>query len=109
MSEHDRHGQFIEIRGTPDWVLEVVSQSSVQKDTRELRKMYHRAGVAEYWLIDARGPVISFQVLINRRTGYVSSPSRSGWHRSPLFGMRFRLERRQNRLGRWQYKLHAST
>src|SRR5262249_29765891 len=29
----DRPGQYVELEGTPDWVLEVVSRSSVQKDT----------------------------------------------------------------------------
>src|SRR5205814_2735662 len=43
-------GQYIEIEGTPDWVLEVLSKSSVRKDTVQLRKAYHRAGIREYWL-----------------------------------------------------------
>ena len=30
----DRPGQYIELQGPPDWVLEVVSQSSVAQDTR---------------------------------------------------------------------------
>src|SRR5205823_171819 len=42
-------GQFIEVEGTPDWVMEVVSKSSVAKDTRRLREQYHRAGIREYW------------------------------------------------------------
>ncbi len=33
----------IELRGTPDWVLEVVSDSSVIKDTQVLLDGYHRA------------------------------------------------------------------
>jgi heat-inducible transcriptional repressor len=36
-------------------VLEVVSPSSVVKDTEWLMSRYHEAGVREYWLIDARG------------------------------------------------------
>src|SRR3954466_12462406 len=31
--------------GSPDWVLEVVSDSSVQKDTVHLMDAYHRAGI----------------------------------------------------------------
>ena len=34
---------FREVVGTPDWVLEVVSDSSVEKDTQTLRQAYHRA------------------------------------------------------------------
>src|SRR5690606_19683273 len=67
----DRPGQYVEMEGTPDWVLEVVSRSSVQKDTRLLREAYHAAGIPEYWLIDARYEnEIDFQVLRRRRDGY---------------------------------------
>ena len=50
-----REGHATEIQGPPDWVMEVVSESSVGKDTRDLRIRYRRAGIPEYWLIDARG------------------------------------------------------
>jgi Uma2 family endonuclease len=46
---------YVEVEGTPDMVLEVVSDSSLQKDTVHLRELYWKAGVAEYWLVDARG------------------------------------------------------
>src|SRR5215208_3739768 len=48
----DRPGQYVELVGAPDWVMEVVSRSSVAKDTEALVGAYHRAGVAEYWIID---------------------------------------------------------
>src|SRR5262249_15185108 len=51
----DEQGMYIELQGTPDWVLEIVSRWSVQKDTQLLRAAYHRARIPEYWLIDARG------------------------------------------------------
>jgi Putative restriction endonuclease len=35
-----RPGQYMELEGTPDWVLEVVSQSSVAQDTEWLRVSY---------------------------------------------------------------------
>jgi Uma2 family endonuclease len=88
-------------------VLEIVSQNSVNKDTQELFKLYHRAGISEYWLIDARGATITFQIFVHRKKGYVAMPSKDGWVTSPLFGRRFRLERRRNRMGRWQYTLHV--
>src|SRR5262245_43408379 len=55
-------GQFIELDGTPDLVVEIVSDSSVEKDTVRLRHAYHRAGIPEYWLIDARRAAINFQI-----------------------------------------------
>lgn len=101
-----RQGQYIEIVGTPDWVLEVVSQSSVRKDTEQLRGAYHRAGIPEYWLIDARGATIAFQVLYRRKNSYVAAPARDGWRRSRVFGRAFRLDRQSDALGLWEYTLH---
>jgi Uma2 family endonuclease len=100
-------GQYVEMVGTPDWVLEVVSRSSVQKDTTRLRQAYHRAGVPEYWLIDARGAEIVFQILYRRRTGYAAAPQRSGWQHSRVFGRGFRFVRRRDRAGLWEYTLEV--
>ncbi|MBX6314602.1 MAG: Uma2 family endonuclease [Isosphaeraceae bacterium] len=101
----DRPEEFIELVGTPDWVLEVVSRSSVAKDTEGLRAAYHRAGVPEYWLIDARHEAIDFQILRHRRDRYVAAAAGGGWRRSAVFGRRFHLERRRNRVRRWSYSL----
>ncbi len=38
---------FVEIEGTPDMVLEVVSGSSVSKDCQWLRDLYWKAGIPE--------------------------------------------------------------
>jgi Uma2 family endonuclease len=95
-----------ELQGTPDWVLEIVSDSSVQKDTQLLRLLYHRAGIPEYWLIDARGAVIDFQILVRGKTDYApAAVSRGGWQTSIVFKKRFRLTRKRGRLNRWRYKL----
>jgi Uma2 family endonuclease len=101
----DRVGQFIEIRGTPDWILEVVSVSSVTKDTLELPITYHRAGIPEFWLVDARGTEIDFRILVHRRSRYMPTSTRAGWAFSPVFARWFRLTRRPNRQGRWNYRL----
>jgi Uma2 family endonuclease len=104
----NRPEQYIELEGTPDWVLEVVSQSSVQKDTEVLRDLYHRSGISEYWLIDARFDEVSFQILRRRRDRYVAVKPRDGWHFSAVFGRSFRLVRRKNRLRRWRYALEVA-
>jgi Uma2 family endonuclease len=104
----DLPGHYIELVGTPDCVFEVVSRSSVDKDTRTLRDAYHRAGIPEYWLIDARYEEIDFQILSRRRTRYVAVASHDGWLRSAVFGRQFRLQRKRNRQGRWTYKLGAT-
>jgi Uma2 family endonuclease len=102
-------GKYVEIVGTPDWVMEVISDSSVGKDTEKLRQAYHRAGIREYWLIDARGGEIVFQILYWRKTGYAAAPSQDGWQRSRVFGCSFRLERRRDELGLWEYTLHVQS
>jgi Uma2 family endonuclease len=100
-----RQGVFAEIVGTPDWVLEVVSDSSVIKDTERLRMAYHRAGIREYWLIDARGEQLVFQVLHWRKRGYVAAPMKEGWQQSRVFGCWFRLERQRDEFGLWEFTL----
>ncbi len=94
-----RNNREMEIVGTPDWVLEIVSDSSVVKDTQQLRQTYHQAGIREYWLIDARGPAISFQVLHWRQKGYAAAINQDGWVRSRVFGRLFRLRRQTDRRG----------
>lgn len=95
----------VEIEGSPDWVLEIVSDSSVVKDTIDLRDAYHRAGIGEYWLIDARGEEIVFQILHWRKAGYVAAPRKDGWQRSRAFGHSFKITRSTNRRGSWRYVL----
>ena len=80
------------IEGPPDWVLEVVSDASVQKDTLILKESYFRAGVREYWLVDAREDKVEFQILVPGKREYVSQPRRGGWVTSPLFKRKFSLQ-----------------
>src|SRR5262245_43573567 len=77
-TRQDRPGQYVELVGSPDWVLEVVSRSSATKDTQALREAYHRAGVLEYWIVDARFEEVGFQILRRRRDGYAAVPARGG-------------------------------
>jgi Uma2 family endonuclease len=98
-------GVETEIQGTPDWVMEIVSNSSVHKDKRHLRSAYHAAKIPEYWLIDARGEDIKFQILQWRKSGYVPASIKDGWQHSKVFGHDFQLTRQQNRRGAWKYTL----
>ncbi len=96
-----------EYQGAPDWALEVVSNSSVMKDTKWLPKAYHLAGVREYWLVDARGDTIDFSLFIWRTDCYIRQvPDNSGWQRSEVFDCGIRLDRQRDRIGSWQYALH---
>jgi Uma2 family endonuclease len=98
-------GGFVELEGAPDMVLEVVSQSSVQKDTVVLRDLYWRPGVREYWLVDVRGEKLRFEILGRGGRGYVTSRKSSGWIKSAVFGHSFRLTEKPDRLGYLEYTL----
>jgi Uma2 family endonuclease len=103
----DQADRYMELKGTPDGVMEIVSNSSVAKDTVRLRRNYHRAGIPEYWLIDARGEEIDFQILVHRKTDYVAVTAQRGWLKSRVFGGEFRLLRRRGELGLWEYTLQT--
>ena len=94
-----------EIRGSPDWMLEVVSRNSVRKDTRLLPVAYFRAGVREFWLVDARAPQLAFTIFKRHEAGFVAAETRDGWNESPLFDREFRLRRDRDRRGGWRYAL----
>jgi Uma2 family endonuclease len=102
-SETEEDG--IELRGAPDWVLEAISPSSVVKDTHLLPSAYYRAGVREYWMIDAREQELRFMVFVRGDDGFVEVPIQDDWARSQVFGCEFRLERERNRIGVWMYRL----
>ena len=89
----------IELGGSPDMVLEVVSQGSVHKDTVVLRRGYWEAGIREYWLVDARKEPLSFDILRHTAKGYVATRKQDGWVKSTVFGKAFCLARRTDPLG----------
>ncbi len=53
----------LEVIGAPEVVLEIVSKTSVQKDTVVLRELYAAAGIQEYWVVDPLGKEIVFDIL----------------------------------------------
>jgi Uma2 family endonuclease len=69
----------VELEGTPDMVLEVVSDSSAEKDTVRLPEIYGRAGIPEFWRIDARGLEARFEILRLTDAGYVPAQEPDGW------------------------------
>jgi Uma2 family endonuclease len=97
----------VEIVGSPDMVLEVVSSKSVRKDTQVLRGLYWEAGIPEYWLVDARGARPRFDLLRRGRRGYTSTRPQGGWLRSGVFGQSFRLTQQPDPLGHPHYTLEA--
>ncbi len=97
----------VELEGTPDMVLEVVSSSSVNKDCEWLRDLYWKAGIAEYWLVDVRGDRLDFDILRRTNRGYSVTRKSVGWMKSSVFGQSFRLTRRINELGHPEFTLRV--
>jgi len=97
----------IELVGRGDMVLEVVSDSSVEKDTVELRASYAAAGVREYWLVDARRQPLVFHLLTLQPDGAYADAERDaeGFLSSPVWGRRFRIDTANDRTGRLTYEL----
>jgi Uma2 family endonuclease len=99
---------YVELEGAPDLVVEIVSDSSVAKDTERLPTAYWQAGVTEYWLVDVRGERQFFRI-------YARGPSRyepvavdhDGFQRSTVFDRWFRLHRERNTRGRWIFDLQS--
>lgn len=102
-----RKNREMEIVGSPDWVLEIVSESSVTKDFKQLREAYHQAKVPEYWLVDARKEEIDFRIWVWKPRGYQAVKVQEGWLRSAVFGRSFRLQRTRDRRGAWRYRLES--
>lgn len=99
--------RFVEVEGAVDLVVEIVSDSSVGKDTRRLPSAYFDAGVREFWLVDARRDALEFQ--IHHRGENEFQPAvvdADGFQLSVMFQHRFRLERQPHPRARWKYVLH---
>jgi Uma2 family endonuclease len=99
----------VEIEGTPDMVLEVVSTRSVRKDQKVLRGLYWKAGIPEYWLVDARKGDPQFDILRWTERGYAATRRKQGWLKSKVFGRSFLLEVRPDRLGNPQFFLRVGS
>ncbi len=98
---------FIELEGSPDVVLEVVSDSSVKKDYELLRNAYWKAGIREYWLVDARGEKLDFQILKHTSKGYSPIRAVGGWIKSAVFRTSFQLVAIKNHLGHPDFELQV--
>jgi Uma2 family endonuclease len=98
-------GDSQEVLGTPDMVLEVVSKTSVRKDTVVLRDLYWKAGIPEYWLVETRDNRAQLDILRYTSSKYVTTRKQGGWVKSGLFGRSFRLTPEQTLHGVPRYSL----
>jgi Uma2 family endonuclease len=97
---------YIEMEGAPDLVVEVVSKSSVAKDTRRLPAAYFKAGVREFWLADARRGPLVFHIHQRGQSAFEPvEPDAEGLQRSSVFDCAFRLDGQCDPEGKWTFDL----
>ena len=83
-----------------DFVLEVASPSTADKDAKHKAQEYARIGVREYWRLDPTGSLMATPLEGWEATGGsyhqvqpVASGARSGWLRSRVLGLELRGQR----------------
>ncbi len=94
-----RGDDSVEVMGSPDMTLEVISPTSVEKDTVDLRRLYWEAGVQEYWLVDSREKSFSFDILRRGPSKFLATKKHQGWIKSQVFGREFKLTRETTKHG----------
>ena len=98
--------RYVEMEGAPDLIVEIISDSSVRKDTDRLSAAYWHAGVREYWLVDARTDDLMFRIQQRGQSAYEASANDDDrFQYSHVLECWYRLERTRNRYGRLQYTL----
>ncbi len=103
-SKSESHQGYAEIVGPPDLVVEIVSDSSVRKDTQLLPEAYFHAGIKEFWLIDCRPDQIRFDLFTRGRHKYkLAKATEDGYRRSSVLKAYVRLTRQLAGSEMWRY------
>jgi Uma2 family endonuclease len=58
------------VRLRPDWICEVISPQRANDDTVKKLRLYHRVGIAYYWLVDTRDSTLT--VMRWNESGYIT-------------------------------------
>jgi Uma2 family endonuclease len=98
-------GRYVEIEGPPDLVVEIVSDSSEDKDQRRLPAAFARSGVPEFWLLDAREEML-FQIYELQGDHYTPAlVDAEGFQVSRVFQRRFQIARLEDEVFLWSFEL----
>jgi Uma2 family endonuclease len=99
--------RYVEVEGGPDLLVEIVSDSSEQKDLQRLPQAYFTAGVRELWLIDARGAELRCRIHHRAADAFAGViEDAHGDQPSGVLEAGVRLERSRHARGHWTYRLH---
>ena len=61
------------VKGAPDLIIEILSPSNTRHDTDLKFKLYQRAGVREYWIVDPKYYTVQVYILKNGKYGVGSA------------------------------------
>ncbi len=97
----------VELNGSPDMALEVVSKSSIDKDMIDSMVLYAKAGIAEYWLVDSTIETPELVIMRLVAGKYVNVRKHDGWVKSIVFARSFRLTSRKDSTDVSQFRLET--
>jgi Uma2 family endonuclease len=60
--------------GSPDWIIEILSPSNLEKDLKLKYDLYEEAGVREYWIVYPADKTIHAYVLENQKFSIKNGP-----------------------------------
>ncbi len=95
-----------EIIGTPDIVIEIVSDVSEEKDTEWCMSAYFDAGITEFWVIDARDD-IRFDIYKRSKKEFTAVRRQAGCIKSSVLGKAFRLVQTEDDEGKPEFTLEV--
>jgi Uma2 family endonuclease len=101
-------GLQTELVGSPEIVIEIVSESSEVKDTEWTMSAYFDAAVEEYWVIDARDEDdIQFDIFKRGKKEFAATRKSGGWVKSAVLGKSFRLTQSEGGDGNPEFALEV--
>ena len=101
-------GTQTELVGSPEVVIEIVSESSEVKDTEWTMTAYFDADVQEYWVVDARDEDdIRFDIYKRGKKEFVAVRKAGGWTKSAVLGKSFRLTQSEGADGNPDFTLEV--
>jgi Uma2 family endonuclease len=59
--------------GAPDWIIEIVSPSTIKKDLNDKYNLYEENGVQEYWVVMPEANAINQYVLQNGKYEFIDT------------------------------------
>jgi len=107
ISSKKKRGGVVELEGPPELVVEIVSDSSVKKDTKFFLHSLFSAGVAEYWIIDARTSDGRMDIYHRGKAGFEAGRKSNGWIKSSIWNRHFRLTHAVDPLGNPKFDLEV--